>query len=143
MGRHEFGIYVYVWTLVLMIGDCADLGLATAAQRLVPEYTRRRADSLLRGFLTRSRFLAIGSASAIAAIGVLLVRLLEPFMEAHNVIPLSVACATLPFYSLMQMQDGIARSYNWINIALLPPYVLRHLLMLAVMAVAYFCHFPT
>jgi O-antigen/teichoic acid export membrane protein len=51
MGSFEFGIYVYVWTLVLMIGDLADLGLATAAQRFIPEYTRRKANDLLRGYL--------------------------------------------------------------------------------------------
>ena len=41
MGSFEFGIYVYVWTWVLLIGDLADLGLASAAQRFIPEYTSR------------------------------------------------------------------------------------------------------
>ena len=50
---------------------------------------------------------------------------------------------TLPFYSLMQMQDGIARSYNWIHLALLPPYVVRHLVMLAMVTAAYLLDFPT
>ena len=39
MGRTEFGIYVYVWTWVTLIGDMADLGLATAAQRFIPDIT--------------------------------------------------------------------------------------------------------
>ena len=63
MGSFEFGIYVYVWTLVLVIGDLSDLGLATAAQRFVPEYAKRGAFDLLRGFLSRSRWIAVGSAT--------------------------------------------------------------------------------
>ena len=43
MGSFEFGIYVYVWTWVLLLGGLVDLGLATAAQRFIPEYTGRQA----------------------------------------------------------------------------------------------------
>jgi len=142
MGTHEFGIYVYVWTCVLMVGDCADLGLATGAQRLIPEYTNRKAFDLLRGFLRRSRWLTVGSATIIATLGVLLVWAIEPYLGSYVALPLSIACVTLPFYSLMQMQDGIARSYNWIHLALLPRYVVRHLLMLALVSVAFLIDLP-
>ena len=30
MGSYEFGIYVYVWAWILVIGEFADLGLASA-----------------------------------------------------------------------------------------------------------------
>ena len=142
MGSFEFGIYVYVWTLVLMIGDLADMGLATAAQRFIPEYTRRKADELLRGYLSRSRWLAVGSATLVAAAGVLLIQFLKPYIAGYLVVPLSVALVALPFYAIMQIQDGIARSYNWIHIALLPPYVLRHLVMLVLVCAAWLLSFP-
>jgi len=143
MGRSEFGIYVYVWTWVTLIGDIADLGLATSAQRFIPEYTKLQAFDRLRGFLARSRWLAVASASVIAVIGILLIRLLEPTLDGYVVVPLSIACVTLPFYSLMQMQDGIARSYDWIDLALLPPYIVRHLVMLLLVSAAFFLRFPT
>ncbi len=142
MGSFEFGIYVYVWTLVALVGDLADLGFGTAAQRFVPEYGKRCSFDLLRGFLARSRWLAVGSATVLAATGILTVRLLEPYLASYIVLPLSIACATLPFYTLMQMQDGIARSHNWIHVALLPTYVVRHLLMLIVVSAAYLLNFP-
>ncbi len=41
MGSFEFGIYVYVWTWVLLLGQLIDLGLGTAAQRFIPEYRDR------------------------------------------------------------------------------------------------------
>lgn len=141
IGSFEFGIYVYVWTWVMLVGDLADLGLASAAQRFVPQYTSSKAFDQLRGFLSRSRWLAVGSATAIAIGAALLVRLLEPWLASYVVVPLSIACVTLPFYSLMQMQDGIARSHNWINLALLPPYIVRHLVMLVLMSAAYLLNF--
>jgi O-antigen/teichoic acid export membrane protein len=143
MGSFEFGIYVYVWTWVLLIGDLCDLGLASAAQRFIPQYTSRKAFDLLRGFLARSRWLAVFSATVIAIVGASAVKLLEPYLSDYVVVPLMTACVTLPFYSLMQMQDGIARSYNWIHLALLPPYVMRHLIMLVLMSAAFILSFPT
>src|SRR3974390_2143832 len=43
MGAFEFGIFIYVWTWVLMIGALSDLGLSSAARRFIPEYTELRA----------------------------------------------------------------------------------------------------
>ena len=142
MGSFEFGIYVYVWTLVSVIGDLSDLGFATSAQRFIPEYAKRGALDLLRGFLSRSRWLAVGSAGVIAAVGIIAVNVLAPYLPSYLVLPLSIAGATLPFYVLMQMQDGIARSYNWIHVALLPPFVVRHVVMLTIVSAAYLLNFP-
>ena len=38
MGSFEFGVYVYVWTWVLLLGGVVDFGLASSAQRFIPEY---------------------------------------------------------------------------------------------------------
>src|SRR5439155_10824833 len=62
MGSFEFGIYVYVWTWVLLIGQALDLGLGTAAQRFIPEYRNRGMFDLLRGFIYGSRVAPFGSA---------------------------------------------------------------------------------
>jgi O-antigen/teichoic acid export membrane protein len=142
MGSFEFGIYVYVWTLVLLLGDLCDFGFSSAAQRFIPEYAKRKADDLLRGFVSRSRFLAVLSATAVAAASALTVWLLEPWLAGYLVLPLSIACVTLPFYTLMQVQDGIARSHNWVHLALLPPYVVRHLVILVLVLAAYLLDFP-
>jgi len=142
MGSFEFGIYVYVWTLLAVIGDLSDLGFATSAQRFVPEYIKRGALDLLRGFLSRSRWIAVASASTIAALVITTVNILGPYLPDYLVLPLSIAGASLPFYGLMQMQDGIARSYNWIHVALLPPFVVRHVLMLTIVLAAYLLKLP-
>src|SRR5690606_23038765 len=41
MGSVEFGIYVSVWTWLLLAGDTVHLSLPMTAQRFIPEYTHR------------------------------------------------------------------------------------------------------
>ncbi|MBX6424392.1 MAG: lipopolysaccharide biosynthesis protein [Variibacter sp.] len=142
MGSAEFGIYVYLWTWVLLVGDLIHLGLASAAQRFIPAYTQQRAYDLLRGFLSGSRWLVLSIATAAALVFAGGVRLAQGWFAAADILPLYLACATLPAYALSNMLDGIARSYNWIGLALLPPYVLRPLLLLALMAAAHACGMP-
>jgi O-antigen/teichoic acid export membrane protein len=143
MGSFEFGIYVYVFAWILVIGEFADLGLASAAQRFIPQYANAKSAALLRGFIYHSRWLTVGAAMLIAVCGVFAVKLLEPLLADYVVLPLMIGCATLPFYALMQIQDGIARSYNWVQLALLPMYVVRHIALLAMLAAAYVLNFPT
>src|SRR4029079_3802071 len=88
MGSHEFGLYVYVWTVVLVIGDLSDLGLATAAQRFVPEYAKSDALDRLRGFLSGSRWIAVGGATFMAAAGILTVRLFQHHIAEDLLVPL-------------------------------------------------------
>jgi O-antigen/teichoic acid export membrane protein len=142
MGSFEFGVYVYVWTWVLLIGTLADFGLAVAAQRFIPEYAERKAFDLLRGFLAGSRWLAVAMATAIAVIAALGIRLMAPRLDSYLIVPLYLACASLPFYTLTSMLDGIARSYNWVNLALVPPYIVRPLVLIAVMGAAYLAGLP-
>jgi O-antigen/teichoic acid export membrane protein len=142
MGSFEFGVYVYVWTWVLLIGTLADFGLAIAAQRFIPEYAERKAFDLLRGFLAGSRWLVIAMATAMAALGAVGVCLIEPWLDQYLVVPLYLACVSLPFYTLTSMLDGIARSYNWVNLALVPPYIGRPLVLIAAMGVAHLAGLP-
>ena len=102
MGSFEFGIYVYVWTWVLLLGQVIDLGLGTAAQRFIPEYRERGMLGLLRGFDFGSRWFATLIALGVALVCAGLVWLLEPWLDRYLLIPLYLACLTLPAYALEQ-----------------------------------------
>jgi O-antigen/teichoic acid export membrane protein len=142
MGSFEFGIYVYVWTWVLLIGQSLDLGLGTAAQRFIPEYRESGALDLLRGFLFGSRLLAFGIATVVALACACGVWLLAPWLNDYLVVPLCLACISLPAYGLSNTQDGIARSHDWVGLSLMPTYVVRQLLLTVLMAGAYLAGLP-
>jgi O-antigen/teichoic acid export membrane protein len=142
MGTFEFGIFVYVWTWVLLIGQSLDLGLATAAQRFIPEYRERKLFALLRGYVSASRWLAVGIAVGIAALCAGLVRLLQPWLDDYTVIPLYLACAALPAYALSNVQDGISRSHDWVGLGIMPTYIFRQILLTILMGGAYVAGLP-
>jgi O-antigen/teichoic acid export membrane protein len=142
MGGFEFGIYVYVWTWVLLIGQSLDLGLGTAAQRFIPEYRESGAHDLLRGFLFGGRLLAFGIATVIALVCAGGVWLLAPWLDDYLVVPLYIACISLPAYGLSNTQDGISRSHDWVGLSLMPTYVVRQLLLTGLMAAAYWDGLP-
>jgi O-antigen/teichoic acid export membrane protein len=142
MGSFQFGIYVYVWTWVLLLGQAIDLGLGTAAQRFIPEYRERNLLALLRGFVSGSRWVALGIAIGIAALAAGGVRVIEPWLDDYLIVPLYLACVILPAYALANVQEGIARSYDWVGLAMMPGYVIRQLLLTILMAAAYLAQLP-
>ena len=142
MGAHEFGIYVYVWTWVLLVGGLFDLGLAQSAQRFIPEYIERQQPGLLRGFLAGSRWIAFAVSTVAAGLSLLAVVFAAPFLEHYLILPLFLACLCLPAYAVSGVQDGIGRSYNWLHLGMAPPYILRPLLLTALMVGAHAAGYP-
>lgn len=138
MGGHEFGTYVYVWTWLLLLGDLVHLGVPLTAQRFIPQYAQAKSFDLLRGYLTGSRWLTFAAGTAIAIIGALIVYAIEASLDSELIMPFYFACVALPFYAFTFMMDGVARAYNWITLALLSPYVVRPVLMIAAVAVLHF-----
>jgi O-antigen/teichoic acid export membrane protein len=143
MGSYEFGIYIYVWTWVLMIGALSDVGLSSAARRLIPEYTKLKSFDRLRGFLAGSRWLAFAIATGIGIAGTLGVTLLTPWLDHFAIIPLYLACITIPIYGLVQVQAGIAQSYDLPSLALMPFYIWRQLAITALMGFIWLIGAPT
>jgi O-antigen/teichoic acid export membrane protein len=133
MGAFEYGVYVYVWTWVLLIGTVADLGFAVAAQHFIPRYAEARDHSRIRGFIFASRWVPAAAITLMAALAAASVYLLSGTMGGYLVFPLYLACLALPPYGMTAVQDGVARSFGWINLGLVPPFILRPLLLLAVM----------
>ena len=67
MGGADYGIYVYAWTWVLLLGSVMDFGISVSAQKFIPEYRGAGQDSLLRGFLRGSRWLTFVASCAVAS----------------------------------------------------------------------------
>lgn len=137
MGSFEYGVFVFVWVWVLVLGGLSSLGLGIASIRFVPEHRERGELALLRGLLLQSRLIALGVSSAVMLLGLLGVYLLGDWIDSHYVLPAYLALICLPLYSLTDVQDGIGRAHSWIPLALVPPYVLRPLLILVAMVVVH------
>jgi len=137
MGGSEYGIYVYVWTWVLLLGSMMDFGIASSAQKIIPEYRARGETALLRGFLTGSRAMTFAASALISLFLAGLVKALSPWIDADAVMPLYIGCMTLPAFVVANTQDGIARSHDWMRLGLMPQFIVRQTLIVVFTAAAF------
>ena len=137
MGGSDYGIYVYVWTWVLLLGSMMDFGISVSAQKLIPEYRASGEHALLRGFLSGSRWMTLAVSSCVSAALALVVKLLSPWIEPAAVVPLYLGCLTLPAFVVANTQDGIARSHDWMRLGLMPQFIVRQSLIIGFTAGAF------
>jgi O-antigen/teichoic acid export membrane protein len=104
--------------------------------RLAPSYRETGDFKHLRGLIWGVRILALGGGTVVMLLGVLGVWLFSDRIEPNFVLPIYLALVCIPLYALTDVQDGIGRGNGWMSVALVPPYVLRPLLLLASMFVA-------
>lgn len=130
MGGSDYGVYVYVWTWVLLLGSVLDFGIAVSSQKIIPEYRAGGDLSMLRGFLSGSRWLTLAASSAVALALAGLVTVLSPWIDAHTRVPLYIGCLTLPAFVVANTQDGLARSHDWMRLALMPQFIVRQTLII-------------
>jgi O-antigen/teichoic acid export membrane protein len=137
MGTSDYGIYVYVWTWVLLLGSMMDFGISASAQKIIPEYRSAGEHALLRGFLSGSRWLTLAASSLVSLALAGLVWLLSPWIEPAEMLPLYIGCMTLPAFVVANTQDGIARSHDWMQLGLMPQFIIRQALIIAITAIAF------
>ena len=66
MGGSDYGVDVYVWTWVLLLGSMMDFGIEASAEKIIPEYRTRGEHALLRGFLSGSRWMTFEVSAAVS-----------------------------------------------------------------------------
>ncbi len=137
MGSFEYGIYVFVWTWVLVLGGLCEVGLSVTAIRLIPEYRETGQLALLRGLLIGGRLVVFALATSVALGGMLALWLFGDQLAHYTILPLFLGLICLPLFTVGDFQDGIGRGQAWMISALLPPYVLRPVLVLAAMVGAW------
>jgi O-antigen/teichoic acid export membrane protein len=137
MGGSDYGVYVYVWTWVLLLGSMMDFGISASAQKIIPEYRTRGEHALLRGFLSGSRWMTFGVSAVISALLAGIVKLLSPCIGASEIVPLYIGCITLPAFVVANTQDGIARSHDWMRLGLMPQFIVRQALIIGITAGAF------
>jgi O-antigen/teichoic acid export membrane protein len=130
MSGSDYGIYVYVWTWVLLLGSVLDFGIAVSAQKIIPEYRASGELSMLRGFLSGSRWMTFAASTAVALMLAALVKILSPWIDAHTIVPLYIGCLTLPAFVVANTQDGLARSHDWMRLGLMPQFIVRQTLII-------------
>lgn len=142
MGSYEYGIYAYVWVWLLLLGGLSTIGLNTAVIRFIPEYTEKNELDKLRGIIFQSRVVTLLVSTALMCISLALLFFLKDHVESYVFLPAILVLLCLPAYAITDLHDSMARGYSWMNMALIPPFLLRPMLILFGMAAAYVAGLP-
>lgn len=141
MGPFEYGIFVFVWVMAVILGNLSCLGFHTAVIRFLPQYRTQGEIAHIRGITVTARIVALLSASLLAALGLIFLYFSGDRLESYYVIPLFLGAFALPMIALGDVLDGTARANNWPVQALSPTYLVRPVLILAVTISAIFMGF--
>ena len=136
MGAYEFGLFAYVWVWVIVLGTLTPLGLNSAVLRFAPQYTRHGEQDKLRGFLFAGRWVSFAVGTLVALLGAVFLYTAGGGVDEIYLVPFYLAFICLPLFSLTDFQEGIGRACSWIDLALVPPYILRPILLLLIMYLA-------
>jgi O-antigen/teichoic acid export membrane protein len=134
MGSFEYGIFVLVWTTMIIAGNLACLGFHTSIIRFIPEFRAKHMMEELRGILVASRVFVLIASTLIAGAGALGIWLLSPHVETYYVVPFILGVICMPMIALSDLLQGISRANAWAFSALSPTYITRPVLILACMA---------
>lgn len=131
MGAFEYGIYSYVWVWVIVLGIIVPMGFGTSVLRFIPEYRAKERWARLAGFIRTSFGVVLAVSAMTALAGLLLLWALRGHIESHYVLPLAIGLLCVPAFAVTDWQEGAARAFGWVNLAYIPPYIIRPLLIVA------------
>lgn len=142
MGSFEYGIFVLVWTTMIIIGNLSCLGFHTSVIRFLPEYREKGMWAEYRGVLVTSRVFALCFSSLVAVIGAAGVWYFSGYLENYYVVPFILGMTCLPMIALSDVLQGAARANSWPISALSPTYIIRPVLVLILLGIALLAGLP-
>ena len=129
IGAHEYGIFTYVWVWINVIGTLCAAGFATSVMRFIPEYASHHDFDHVRGYLRAGRAFSTLAGLVSTISGLLILYYFDDFVEDYYRIPFAIALLCVPAFALTDFQDGLGRAQGWLDLALIPPYIFRPVLL--------------
>src|SRR5262249_46665824 len=123
------GNYVTLWTWLMVVGNFGAFGFAEAGVRFLPRYQARSRDGRIDEFW-RFGLTVVALGSAILGVCALTASLIFRSVGTPALVALYVGLA-LPFLAVEVYLEGIARSFGWFRLTIVPVYIVRPLLIAA------------
>jgi O-antigen/teichoic acid export membrane protein len=129
LGSYNFGIYAYVFVIVTLLGLAFSFGFNSSTLRFVSDYLARKRTRRLAGFLTQSYLLVLGLSVAGVLLSAGFIIAFRNIIQPYYFVPLLVGLVCVPIWTLLNQCEATARAFGWVNVAYVPGYVLRPLLV--------------
>ena len=137
MGADELGVYVLAFSWLTILAVFSVAGLNGAAMRFIGDPLAQDDFASIRGFLRRSRQIALILSVLIGSVCALLVQ--QGYIgDAEHKIVFYIALSALPIFTVVVLNNGIANAFSWFSISFLPNNVIRPTLFLIAVAVVWY-----
>ena len=142
MGGFEYGVFVGVWVAALIVSYTGCLGLPTAVIRFIAKYQELKDLPLLRGVIIGGIAFAVLGCLLVALAGSFALMTFPNWVQPHYTVPILLAAVCLPAMAMQEVQDGVARAFNWPGTALVGTFIVRPALILLFMVLAIGAGYP-
>jgi O-antigen/teichoic acid export membrane protein len=136
MGEYEYGIFVFVWVLIVLCGDLSCLGFQTVIIRFLPQYRAAGAFDEIRGLTGTARLFGLLSGTALLLLGMAALYFFGDLIEDYYLVPIFLGLFAMPMIALGDILEGTSRANHWAVMALSPVYIVRPLLIIVFMLIA-------
>ena len=136
MGSFEYGIFVAVWALLIILATLVSFGMQTAAIRFVARYREQKKPAHLWGMVRGSLGITAASSFLVGFAIFIFFYFFETPLQEYYRVPIMLATLCLPVLALTGVLDGIGRPFNWSFLSFLPTYIYRPVGILLIMAFA-------
>ncbi len=136
MGEYEYGIFVFVWVLIVLFGDLSCLGFHTAIVRFLPQYKASGAFEEIRGLTGTARIFGLLSGTSVLVIGMIGLHLFGDRIQSYYLVPIFLGLLAMPMIALGDILEGTSRANHWPVMALSPVYIVRPILIITCMLIA-------
>ncbi len=125
----EYGVYVTLWTWLIILSNVAAFGFSDTSIRFIPRYTFRGKHAWVKGFLATGYRTVVLCSILVSLLGLAVLKVFAAQVDPLYLIPIAVLFVGLPFSALELYLVGVARSFGWFMLTVVPSYVLRPLLI--------------
>ncbi|WP_337269403.1 lipopolysaccharide biosynthesis protein [Oryzifoliimicrobium ureilyticus] len=136
MGEYQYGIFVFVWVLIVLCGDLCCFGFHIAIIRFLPQYKADGAFAEIRGLTGTARVFALVSGTCLMLAGMAFLHFFGDRIEPYYLLPAFIGLLAMPMVTLGDMLEGTSRANHWPIMALGPVYLVRPLLIIVFMGAA-------
>lgn len=136
MGEFDYGIYAFVWVIVILTGNLSCLGFHTSIIRFYHRHMAAGDAQAVRGLNLAACLVALAMATLVGVLGFSFLALFGSSLAPYYIVPVGIALFIIPMIALGDVLDGMARSRDWPVSALAPTFIARPILILAFMTMA-------
>ena len=133
----EYGIYVTLWTWLIIVNHLGVLGFSESAIRFIPRYVQQGRTQWAKGFLHTGYKLVLAGSIGISAVAFMALPLWNQWIPSAYHLPIMVLLLGLPFSCLELYLEGVSRSFGWYLLTTIPGYIIRPLAIAGGVMVVY------